>query len=453
MEETKSNQAQYEKMVNTPVTNLIVSLSIPTILSMLITNIYNMVDTAFVGKLGTSASGAIGIVFGFMAVLQAIGFLFGQGGGSVLSRKLGARDVHGASIIASTAFFSALFFAIVAAIISLFNLDGLVRLLGSTTTIAPFAKTYIKYILFSAPFLVTSFTMNNILRYEGKAALGTIGMMSGAILNIICDPIFMFGFKMGIAGAGLSTALSQIVSFCILLSVFLRKKTETKISIKLFSRDYQEFVTIVTTGLPSLLRQCLGSLSTVVLNFQAAPYGDCAIAAMSIVSRISFFVFSIALGIGQGFQPVSAFNYGAGKFKRVRKAYKVTIIIGEIMIIVLSSIVFIFSGDVIKIFRDDVDVVIIGTRALRLQLLSQVIIPPCMVTEMLCQSTGKRLAAALLSSLRSGFVFIPMLLILPAIRGLSGIQEAQPLSIVISAIPAIIYSYYFFKKMPMEEND
>lgn len=445
------NETQYDKMVNTPVTKLIVTLSIPTILSMLITNIYNMADTAFVGQLGTSASGAVGIVFGFMSILQAIGFLFGQGGGSILSRKLGARDVDGASRIASTSFFSALFLSIIAAFICFACLDSLIYMLGSTDTIAPYAKTYIMYILVAAPFLVTSFTMNNILRYEGKAALGMIGMMSGALLNIVGDPIFMFGFNMGIAGAGLSTALSQVVSFCILLSMFLSHKTETRLSISLCSRNSEDYVHIITTGLPSLLRQGLGSLATVVLNFQAAPYGDSAIAAMSIVSRVSFFVFSIALGMGQGFQPVSAFNYGAKKYSRVRKAYRVTLIMGEIMIIVLSSIVLCFSKDVIQVFRDDPDVIAVGTRALKLQLISQVIIPPCMATEMLCQSTGKRLAAALLSSLRSGLIFIPMLFILPMLRGLYGIQEAQPLSTVISAIPAIMYTFYFFKNMPSEE--
>ena len=407
MSQKSTNTDQYNKMVNTPVLKLISALSVPTIISMLITNIYNLADTAFVGQLGTSASGAVGIVFGFMAILQAIGFLFGQGGGSILSRKLGARDVEGAGRIGSTSFFSALFASSIVAIICYINLDSVVSLLGSTSTIAPFAKTYITYILISAPFLVTSFTMNNILRYEGKAALGTIGMMTGALLNIIGDPIFMFALNMGIAGAGLSTALSQIVSFSILLSMFLRKKTDTRLSIYLVTKDYKDVLNILATGVPSLLRQCLGSLATVVLNQMAAPYGDSAIAAMSIVSRISFFVFSIALGIAQGFQPVSAFNYGAGKFKRVKSAYKVTIILGESLMLILSVIAFAMSGDLIKIFRDDPSVIEIGTRALRLQLMAQVISPPCMITEMLCQSTGKRFAAAVLSSLRSGFIFIP----------------------------------------------
>ena len=446
------NSAQYNKMVNTPVTKLIITLSIPTILSMLVTNIYNMADTAFVGQLGTSASGAVGIVFGFMAILQAVGFMFGQGGGSILSRRLGARDVEGASKIASVSFFSAFILSGILAIVSFVGLDTVVMLLGSTETIAPYAKTYISYILLAAPFLVTSFTMNNILRYEGKAALGTVGMMTGAVLNIIGDPIFMFGFKMGIAGAGLSTALAQLVSFSILLSMFIRHKTETTLSIKLFVNSLDNLGNIMTTGVPSLLRQALGSLATVVLNFNAAPYGDSAIAAMSIVSRISFFVFSIALGMGQGFQPVSAFNYGARKYKRVRKAFKITLILSLVMMAILSAIAMAFSGDLVKIFRDDPEVIEIGTRALRLQLMAQIVIPPCMVTEMLCQSTGKRFAAAMLSSLRSGLIFIPMLFIMSYLRGLYGLQEAQPLSIVISAVPALIYASYFFKSIPTEDE-
>ena len=452
MSEKTTNQAQYDKMVNTPVYKLIITLSIPTILSMLVTNIYNMADTAFVGRLGTSASGAVGIVFGFMSILQAIGFMFGQGGGSILSRKLGARDVEGASVVASTSFFSALFLSTIVAIICFLNLDFVVKIFGSTETIAPYAKTYISFILAAAPFVVTSFTMNNILRYEGKAALGTAGMMTGAILNIVCDPIFMFVLKMGIAGAGLSTALSQFVSFSILLSMFLRRKTETRLSIRIFTKDIKVLGNIMATGVPSLLRQALGSLATIVLNLMASPYGDCAIAAMSIVSRISFFVFSIALGMGQGFQPVSAFNFGAGKYKRVRKAYRFTLVMSVLMMLILSAVAYGLSGDLVKIFRDDPEVIEIGTRALRLQLLAQIVMPPCMATEMLCQSTGRRFAAAMLSSLRSGLIFIPMLFIMSHLRGLAGIQEAQPIAIVLSAIPAVIYALNFFKDMPMEDS-
>ena len=293
----EAKPSQYEIMTKTSIPKLIIRLSIPTILSMLVTNIYNMADTAFVGQLGNSASGAVGVVFGFMAILQAVGFMFGQGSGSIIARLLGAKDKDKATIIASTGFFCAMFLGLFIEILGFLFLDPLVMALGSTKTIAPYAKIYISFILLAAPFMTTSFVMNNILRYEGKASLGMIGLMAGGILNMIGDPIFMFGFHMGIAGAGLSTALSQCISFSILLSMFLRGKTECRLSIRNVTKNPMDILNVLETGLPSLLRQGLGSLATIILNSQAAFYGDEAVAAMSIVSRISMFVFSFALGI------------------------------------------------------------------------------------------------------------------------------------------------------------
>lgn len=446
----KNQLSQYEKMTQTPIQSLIIKLSIPTIASMLITNIYNLADTAFVGQLGNSASGAVGIVFGFMAILQAIGFMFGQGSGSIISRTLGKKDVDEASRVASTAFFIALGAGAVIAIFSFIFMDPLVMVLGSTKTIAPYAKTYITFILFAAPFMTASFVLNNILRYEGKAMLGMIGLMTGAILNIICDPIFMFVLKFGIAGAGIATALSQTISFCILLSMFLRKRTSCVLSIRKFTVDIRIILNIMATGMPSLLRQGLGSLATVILNSCAGIYGDEAVAAMSIVSRINFFVFSFALGIGQGFQPVSGFNFGAKKYDRVRKAYWFTLALAEALMIIAMAIVLFNANDLLAVFRDDKRVVEIGLRALNLQCLSMIFLPPCMVTEMLLQSTGERLGASVLSSLRSGIFFIPAILLLSYVRGLAGIQEAQPLANVLGFIPAVIYLVWFLKKLPKE---
>lgn len=444
----KTPISQYEKMTQTPVQKLIIKLSIPTIISMVVSNIYNLVDTAFVGTLGNSASGAVGIVFGFMAILQAIGFLFGQGAGSMISRKLGNKDSESASIIASTGFFTAFIIALIATIICFIFLDPIVFLLGSTKTIAPYAKTYIRFILATAPLMVTSFTLNNILRYEGKAFLGMIGLMSGAILNIAGDAIFMFGFKMGISGAGLSTAISQVISFLILLSSFLTGKTQVKITLSNFKFTWGLIGEITSTGLPSLLRQGLSSICTILLNFQAAVYGDEAVAAMSIVSRIFFFIFSVSIGVGQGFQPVSGFNYGAKKYSRIREAYKFTLCLSEILMTVFGSIVFIYAERFISIFRNDEVVIHIAIRALRLQCMAVLFLPVGMATEMLLQSTGRKLEASILSSFRSGLIFIPLLIILPALRGLAGIQEAQPAAFILASIPAICMALKFFKKLP-----
>ncbi|MBR1731314.1 MAG: MATE family efflux transporter, partial [Ruminococcus sp.] len=341
----KEKTTQFDKMTKTPISKLVLTLSIPSIISMLVTNIYNLVDTAFVGQLGTSASGAVGIVFGFMAVIQAFGFMFGQGAGSILSRALGAKDKDSASAHASAGFFSSFLFGIIISVVGFIWLNDIVMFLGSTVTIAPFAKTYIFYILLATPFMSSSLTLNNLLRYEGKASLGMVGLMAGAVLNMIGDPILMFGFKMGIAGAGLSTALSQLVSWGVLLWMFLSGKTETKISFKDAAKATPRMLgNIMATGFPSLLRQGLHSLTTVLLNAQCAIYGDAAVAAMSIVSRVIFFAFSIALGIGQGFQPVSAFNYGAGKYSRIRKGFVFTALVSEGIIVVGSAVLVIFSG-------------------------------------------------------------------------------------------------------------
>lgn len=431
---------------------LLIRLSIPTIISMLITNVYNLVDTAFVGQLGNSASGAVGVVFGFMSIIQAVGFMFGQGSGSIISRALGNQDTDNASTTASTGFFGVLFFGAVISVCGFLFLDPLVKFLGSTDTIAPYAKTYISYILAAAPFMTATFFLNNVLRYEGKAMLGMIGMMIGAVLNIGGDALFMFGLDMGIAGAGLSTALSQTIGFMILLSMFFRGKTQSKISIRNASFSIFLVLNIMATGFPSLLRQGLNSITTMLLNSQSSVYGDEAVAAMSIVSRIAFFMTSVALGIGQGFQPISGFNYGAKKYTRLRQAYRLTFILSEGVMILAAAFVLIYSNDLIGIFRDDETVIEIGTRALQLQCIAMVFLPLGMVTEMLFQSTGKRFGAAVLSSLRNGLFFIPALLILPGLRGLYGIQEAQPAAFLLAFIPALFFMLSFFRKLPKDEE-
>lgn len=449
----KHNQSQYIKMTQTPVLPLITSLSVPTILSMLVTNIYNLADTAFVGQLGTAASGAVGIVFGYMAIIQAAGFMFGQGAGSIMARLLGARRVADAEKTASTAFFCSMISGGLIGLVSLVFLDPVVRVLGSTETIAPYARTYILFIIAAAPLMTASFTMNNLLRYDGKASLGMIGLMTGAIMNMAGDPILIFGFKLGIAGAGLSTALSQAVSFCILLSMFLRGKTTVGISWKKADFLPGRIWDICATGFPSMIRQALNALTTIVLNTCAKPYGDVAIAAMSIVSRISFFVFSIALGIGQGYQPVSAFNFGARKYGRLRKAFRVTAILSESVMLAGVVLVLAFSGNLIGTFRDDPEVIAIGTRALRLHMLGMLALPFGMTVEMTLQSTGSRLAASVLSSMRSGLFFIPLVLILSRLRGLAGIQEAQPLAYLLATLWSLVFMRRFFGKIPTEDEE
>lgn len=443
-----SASSQYSRMTEESIPRLIVRLSIPTILSMLVTNIYNLVDTAFVGQLGTSESAAVGIVFGFMSILQAVGFMFGQGAGSITARLLGARDDRNASRVASTGIVCSVLLGLIISLVSFPLHRRIILMLGSTETMYPHAKSYLLTILFAAPFMTGGYTLNNLLRYEGKASLGMVGLMSGAVLNIVLDPILMFVLHMGVAGAALATAASQIISFLILLSMFLRGKTVTHLSIRQVDPRPRMIGDIMATGLPSMLRQVLNSVASILLNSSAAVYGDAAVAAMSIVGRISFFVFALALGIGQGFQPVCAYNYGAKKYLRLRSAYRVTVILSESILIVSAVLTLLFSGNLIAVFRNDPDVISIGTRALQLQMITILFLPFSMSTEMLYQSTGHRLGASFLSSARSGLFFIPSLIILSSVRGLAGIQEAQPLAYLLSFPLALFFMLRFMRRLP-----
>ena len=445
--ESELQQKQYEKMTTEPVGKLLFTLSVPTIISMMVTNIYNLVDTAFVGTLGTSESGATGIVFSYMAILQAVAFMCGQGAGSIMSRKLGAKDLEEASKYSSTGFFLSFGLGLLMAVFSFLFLEPLLYLLGSTKTIAPYAGTYIFFILLAAPFFTSSLTMNNLLRYEGKAKLGTIGLMIGALINIGADMVLIFGCKLGIAGAGIATAGSQLVSFCILLSMFLRGKTQTRISVKYVARDVQTAWNVVATGFPSLLRQMLNSVAAMLLNKASGMYGDEAVAAMSIVSRVSFFPMAVAIGIGQGFQPISSFNFGAGKISRVRKAFWSAFVGAECVLFLLSVPIFIFAEPVVGQLRDDPRVIELGIRALRLMCVGQLFVPLTMMVEMGFQSIGEKLLASFGSCLRSGLVFIPTLLVLKNLRGMSGVQEAQPLSFVFTFVVCLLLCRVYLKRV------
>lgn len=438
---------QYKEMTETSVEKLILRLSVPTIISMLVTNIYNMADTFFVGKLGTSASAAIGIVFSLMTINQALGFMCGHGCGSNISRKLGNKQGDEAIKFASTGFFMSLFLGVLIMIIGIIFMEPLLRIMGSTDTIMPYAKSYGICILLSAPFMTGSCVLNNVLRYEGKASLAMVGLTLGGVLNIIGDPIFIFVLNMGTLGAGISTAVSQVISFFVLLSMFGGDRTVSRLRFSAISWDIKDILNILYTGLPSLIRQGMMSVSTMVLNYMSMPYGDAAIAAMSIVSRVCNFIFAIALGISQGFQPVSAFNFGAKKFKRVKRAFIFCCGLSMIILGILSVLSLIFSGHIIGLFRDDADVIGVGTFALRAQCIVLFISPITLAASMMFQGAGENLASSIASFLRSGITFIPMVAILPRFFGIYGIQLAQPLADVISFVVVMPLIVRFFKKI------
>jgi len=443
---------QYEKMTTWPIPKLVITLGIPTTISMLVTNIYNMADTYFVSELGNSASGAVGVVFGLMAIIQAFGFMFGHGAGSIIARKLGGKDTHSASVFASLSVFACLIVGTIIGVVGLLFIEPMMRLLGSTETILPYAKGYGIYILIASPITMTSFALNNILRYEGKAFFAMIGLTIGGIINMIFDPILIFGFNMGIAGAGLSTAISQVVSFLILLSMFLSGKTQSKIDIKYAKENLKGIFKIMATGFPSLCRQGLNSIATMILNNLAGICGgDAAVAAMSVVNRITFFIFAVGLGIGQGFQPVASFNYGAKFYSRVKKAFYFTFGAGEILLGVFVIVGLIFSDHLIGLFRDDPTVISIGTLSLKLQLLSLFFHPLTICSNMLFQSIGENKKATFLSMLRSGILFIPILLIMTHFFGLFGVQSAQAIADVFAFIISAPLVIGFLNKLPKDK--
>ncbi len=458
MNSTISGDKKYIKMTETPIPRLIVSLGIPTTISMLITNIYNMADTYFVSQISIPAGGAASIVFGIMAIIQAFGFMFGHGAGSNISRLLGSRDIDRASRFASTAFFSAIISGLLITALGLIFIEPLMYLMGSTDEILPYAKDYGLWILLAAPAMAASCVLNNILRYEGMATLAMVGLTTGGILNMGLDPIFIFVFDMGIHGAGLATALSQYISFGILLSMFLMKKTQSRLSPKLFVPSKDILGNTIVTGLPSFARQGLNSISSMVVNNVARGFGEEAIAAIGYVFRTSNLVFSVGLGIGQGFQPVSGFNYGAKKYSRVRSGALFTLGIGMVLIGVLAAGCFIFSPEIIGMFikpderpEDIAKILEIGIPALRLMCVFLLFFPVSVVGTMLFQSIGESGKALILSLLQSGGFFIPLCLILPKFLKILGIQLAQPIAYLLSALVSLPMLLIFLKKLPKDE--
>ena len=362
---------QRARMLETPINRLIPSLAVPTIISMLVTSIYNMADTYFVSQLNTSASGAVGVVFSLMAIIQAVGFTVGMGTGSIASRLLGQDKGEQADVFASSGVVAALVVGVAMAGLGLGFRADLMWLLGSTETIYPYALDYAFYIILGAPVMILSFTLNNLLRWQGKANLSVFGLATGGILNMILDPIFIYGFQMGISGAGAATLLSQCVSLTILTSFFLMKKSQLRVSPVCVSRSPGTYLAILKQGMPSFFRQGVLSASTMALNYNAKLYGDAAVAALSIVTKVFMVIQSIVIGFGQGFQPVLGYNYGAKRLDRVKEAVWFSVKTCTVILTVGAVIGFVLAPHIITLFRrDDAVVIAIGTRAFRYQCLT-----------------------------------------------------------------------------------
>ena len=459
--ESEKKLLHYKKMTETPVPKLVLKLAVPTTISMVISSIYNMADTYFVSCLkDTSATAAVGVVFALMAIIQAVGFTIGMGCGSWISRLLGEQQHEKASRIGTSAVLFGLSFGLILLVFGRIFVKPLMLLLGATDTILPYAVDYGQYILFAAPIMILSFTLNNILRGEGKATYSMIGIGLGGILNMILDPIFIFdfGLGLGIAGAAIATAISQCVGCFLLLCPFLLGKTAVKLNPSLISSKITDYLNILRFGLPSFCRQGLSSASSVLLSHSAKTfagvYADPAIAGMSVVSRVFMFVFSLCLGLGQGYQPVLGFNYGAKKHERVKKAFNFTLYTSTVMFVVAGTAGFIFAPKLLRLFSDnDAKMLEVAVSAFRAQCISMPFIPVGVMCNMTFQSLGRASVATFLSSLRQGLFYIPLMLILPQFIGLSGVEYTQAISDILTCAVSLPFAIAFLREVTQLINN
>lgn len=444
--------AQYERMTGTPVPKLVISMAIPTMISMLITGIYNMADTYFVSCLRSdSATAAVGVVFSLMSIIQAVGFTLGMGSGSLISRLLGQKKKEEADVVFSSAFAAAFLFGLALTVFGLLFLDPLMGLLGATETILPYARSYASYILYGAPVMAVSFVLNNVLRAEGHATLSMVGITTGGVLNMVLDPICIFLFDMGIAGAAIATLVSQCVSCAILLSCFLTGKSSLALSPKNVSLQPRQYAAIFTTGLPSFCRQGLGSIATVALNRAAMAYGDPAVAAMSVVGKVFMLIMSALIGFGQGYMPVVGFNYGAGRFNRVRQSFTFTWRSGTLMMAVLAGGGFLCAPWLISCFGSG-EMLEIGVAAMRAQCVGLLFMPTGVTANMTFQTIGQSAKATFLSACRQGIYFLPLILLLPRLWGLPGVQFTQPIADFLTAATALPFMLRFYRSLPKENR-
>ena len=434
-------------MTQTPVPKLILKLSVPTIISMLVTGIYNSADTFFVGKISTEATAAVGIVFSVMAIIQAIGFMCGQGSGNYLARMLGANDTKQANEVASTGFALSLIIGTLIALVGIFLVEPISDMLGATETTLADTKNYMRIILLGAPFMTGQFVINNQLRFQGSAIYAMFGLLAGAIANIALDPLFIFVFDLGVSGAALATVSGQIISFIVLM-IGSKQGVNIHIRFKNIKINKHYILEIINGGIPSLFRQGLAALATIMLNKISGEFGgDAAIAGMSVATRTLMLVSSALIGFGQGYQPVCSFNYGANLKKRVKQGYFFCLKYGTLFLIVVATGCFVFAPQIVSYFRDDPDVIAIGSKALRFQAVTLPLMSGIVMTNMMLQSIGAGIKASISSSARSGIFFIPLLFALSSLFGLTGVECAQAAADVCSMVLAIPFAYSELKKM------
>lgn len=443
MKKTRDN---YTFLTHAPIHRVIFTMAVPTIISMLSTSMYNLADTYFVGTINTQCTAAVGISFSVMAIIQAVGFFFGHGSGNYISRKLGAKEHDLARKMAATGFVLSFLAGIVIAILGQIFITPLAVFLGSTPTILPYTERYLGIVMLGAPFMTTSLTLNNQMRFQGNAAYAMKGILSGVLLNLVLAPLLILYFSLGITGAAIATLISQTFGCCMLF-IMSRKGQNIHIRLCDFTPSKSFAKEIIFGGTPSLSRQGLGSVSTILLNVAAGAYGDAAIAGMSIVTRISFFIYAVVIGIGQGFQPLCGFCYGAQLYGRVKEAFYFCIKCGTTFLSVCALIGFIYSEPIIELFRSDPEVIKVGAVALEWQVISYPLVCTIVMTNMLMQTIRKPIRANLVAAARSGLFFIPLIFILPYFFGLLGVEMCQAWADVCAFVLSAPIAWSAFRDM------
>ncbi len=443
---SEAAQARYRDLTETPVPRLIMRLAVPTIISMLVTALYNAADTFFVGKISTEATAAVGLSFSVMALIQAFGFVFGQGSGNFLSRKLGAGNREEAEQMASTGLVLAILTGITFAVIIHFFIAPIAIFLGASENTITETMDYLRVIVIGAPFTMGQFVLNNQLRYQGSASYAMVGLMCGAVLNIGFDPLLIFGFGLGVSGAALATISGQAISFLVLYAGTLRganiRFDPRNVRINLY---YVK--NIINGGIAALFRQGLAAVATILLNRAAGLYGDAAIAGMSVTTRTMMFVSSAMIGFGQGYQPVCSFNYGAKKYDRVREGFSFCVKYSALFLSIMALLCLAFAPRIIGFFRDDPAVIAVGARALRFQAMALPLSSVIVITNMMLQCIGRGAKASVTSSARSGIFFIPLILILPSVFGLFGVEITQAIADALAALLCVPLAASELKKM------
>lgn len=433
----------YSFLTEAPVRRVVLVLAVPAVVSMLVTSLYNMADTYFVGRLSTQAVAAVGVAFAVMSVIQAVGFFFGHGSGNYVSQALGARRGEEAARMASAGLQLGVAGGAVLAVVGLLWLAPLVRLSGATPTVQPLAERYVGIVLLGAPFMTGAFTLSNQLRLQGHAFRAMLGILSGALFNVMLAPLFIFVFGWGIGGAAWATVVSQACAFGVLLWQ-ARRPGSVRISLRPMRPAAEVFREIARGGTPSLLRQGLACAAVAVLNLAAAPYGDAAIAAMSVVGRVSFFVYAAVIGLGQGYQPLCGFCYGAGRYGRVRAGFVFCVSAGTALLTGCAMVCWCCAEGIVALFRADPAVVAVGAEAFRWQILAWPLLAFTGVANQMLQTLRLAWRANLVAAARSGLFFLPLALVLPAAFGLRGVELIQPVSDVCAfllALPVVLFTF------------